>query len=319
VVGLSAYAIIWASKEAARPLAVVLPASDPDAKMASYYETLTVSPKASRAEIKSAYRRLARKLHPDKNNGSEKTAIAFAAIAEAYEILGNPKQRAAYDKRMISAEHLNGDGDSLFDSRNSHAQRWRQMVIDHRFNEIIDRMVAEERRESQALQKFIFPVVALFVSIMTVAIVRPDFLFSDFIGRLFSEYYFVTLVRIAVVVLFVVGTIIIVSRVREAFDRYTYYDDNVHDSILDETEPPTRRYSRYFMGTLLVAGIVVCFGIGLTIGYVFQLRSLTSPYLFSAVPQLDMLFYPPIFVLIVDRMHGMILRGESSRLTLFCG
>ena len=46
--------------------------------MANYYETLKVSPKASTNEIKSAYRRLARKLHPDKNDGSEQTARAFA-------------------------------------------------------------------------------------------------------------------------------------------------------------------------------------------------------------------------------------------------
>ena len=95
--------------------------------MVNYYETLKVSPKASRNEIKSAYRRLARKLHPDKNNGSEQTAIAFAAIAEAYEVLGNPKQRSAYDKRLAAVVHsTNGNGDSVFASSNSHAQRWRQ-------------------------------------------------------------------------------------------------------------------------------------------------------------------------------------------------
>ena len=53
--------------------------------MVNYYDILKTSPKASNAEIKSAYRRLARKLHPDKNNGSEETARAFAAIAEAYD------------------------------------------------------------------------------------------------------------------------------------------------------------------------------------------------------------------------------------------
>jgi len=59
--------------------------------MVNYYDTLKVSPKASSAEIKSAYRRLARKLHPDVNNGSEETALKFAQIAEAYEVLGNSR------------------------------------------------------------------------------------------------------------------------------------------------------------------------------------------------------------------------------------
>ena len=71
--------------------------------MVNYYDTLKVSPKASGVEIKSAYRRLARKLHPDVNNGSEDTARKFAEIAEAYEVIGNSRQRAAYDKRLLHA------------------------------------------------------------------------------------------------------------------------------------------------------------------------------------------------------------------------
>ena len=270
--------------------------------MVNYYETLKVSPKASKTEIKSAYRRLARKLHPDKNNGSEQTAIAFAEIAEAYEILGNPRQRSAYDKKLSAVHSTNGNGNSVFASANSHAQRWRQLIYEHRYNEIIDRMIAEERRESQALQKFLFPVVALFVSTLTVAIVRPNLFLSDYVGTLF---------RIIVVSFFVVGVIHIVGRVREAFDRFTYDDEDIHESILDETELPTRQYSRYQMTAMLVSGIVICFGLGLTIGYFFQLRSLTDPYIFSAFPQIDVVFFPPIFVLVVDAMHGFVLKSEG--------
>ncbi|MEP6705377.1 MAG: DnaJ domain-containing protein, partial [Acidobacteriota bacterium] len=85
--------------------------------MVNYYETLKVSPRSSKTEIKSAYRRLARKLHPDKNNGSEETARAFAAIAEAYEVLSNANERAAYDQRILNAQ-FNGaaNGDSVFAS-----------------------------------------------------------------------------------------------------------------------------------------------------------------------------------------------------------
>lgn len=270
--------------------------------MVNYYETLKVSTKASKTEIKSAYRRLARKLHPDKNNGSEQTAIAFAQIAEAYEILGNPKQRSAYDKKLNAVHVTNGNGDSVFASANSHAQRWRQLIYEHRYNEIIDRMIAEERKESQALQKFLFPVVALFVSTLTVSIVRPNIFFSDYVGTLF---------RIIVVSFFVVGVIHIVGRVREAFDRFTYDDEDIHESILDETELPSRQYSRYQMTAMLVGGLVVCFGVGLTIGYFFQLKSVIEPYLFSSFPQIDVLMYPPIFVLVVDAMHGIALKSEA--------
>ena len=140
--------------------------------MANYYEILKVSPKATRTEIKSAYRRLARKLHPDKNHGSEETARAFAQIAEAWEILGDAKSRDVYDKRLLHSSMHHSNGDSLFVSSNTHARRWRQMVYEHRYNEIIDRMIAEERRESLALQKIIFPTVALFVSCLVVAMLR---------------------------------------------------------------------------------------------------------------------------------------------------
>ena len=112
--------------------------------MVNYYEILKVSQKATGPEIKSAYRRLARKLHPDRNNGSEETALKFAAIAEAYEILGNAKERVRYDRRLLDAQYSsNGNGDSLFYSQNPHARRWRQMVYERRYNDIIDRMIAE--------------------------------------------------------------------------------------------------------------------------------------------------------------------------------
>src|SRR5215217_4994427 len=190
--------------------------------MVNYYETLKVSPKASGPEIKSAYRRLARKLHPDKNNGSEQTARAFAAIAEAYEILGNPKERVVYDKRLLEAQ-FNGsqNGDSVFASSNTHARRWRQMVYEHRYNEIIDRMIAEERRESMALQRIIFPTVALFVSTLAVSIFKPQI--------------FVKLGIPGVIILgtlFVVGLIHLIGRVREAMERYAYRSDEIHDSII---------------------------------------------------------------------------------------
>ncbi|MGO4220483.1 DnaJ C-terminal domain-containing protein [Lysobacter sp. TAF61] len=62
-----------------------------------YYETLGVEPSAGEAEIKTAYRRLARKFHPDvsKEAGAEDK---FKAINEAYEALRDPQKRAAYDQ-----------------------------------------------------------------------------------------------------------------------------------------------------------------------------------------------------------------------------
>jgi hypothetical protein len=276
--------------------------------MVNYYDILKVSPKSSGTEIKSAYRRLARKLHPDRNNGSEETALKFAAIAEAYEVLGSADERVKYDRRLIDVQ-FNGngssDGDSVFASANPHAKRWRRMAYEKRYNDIIDRMIAEERRESLALQRFIFPLVALFVSTLAAGIMRPDLFLSNFMADWGG-----VVVRIVVVCLFAIGVIHIVGRIREAFDRYAYDDNVLHDSVLDETELPTRHYSRYSMSALIIAGTVMSVGAGLAIGYAVGATSVMMPYLFSRWPQLDILLYPPIFVLIVDAVHGLILTAD---------
>ncbi len=61
-----------------------------------YYKFLDVPPTASQAEIRSAYRRMAFKYHPDRNKDPWAESI-FKQINEAYQVLGNPDRRAAYD------------------------------------------------------------------------------------------------------------------------------------------------------------------------------------------------------------------------------
>lgn len=63
-----------------------------------YYQILGVSRTASEKEIKSAYRRLARKYHPDVNRGDKASEERFKEISEAYEVLSNPDLRKKYDQ-----------------------------------------------------------------------------------------------------------------------------------------------------------------------------------------------------------------------------
>lgn len=270
-------------------------------KMVNYYKVLKVSPKASNVEIKSAYRRLARKFHPDKNNGSKEAAHEFADIAKAYEILGNPQQRAAYDQKLLKARYSSSqNGGSVFSSENSHARRWRRIAYERRYNEIIDRMIADERRETAALQKVIFPTVALFLSTCFVAIFKPDFWTkSEIVGK------------IVLLSLFAVGVLHLVSRLRSGFERYTYSRENLHDSILEENEAETKPYTRFAAISFLLIGICLSLGIGLIIGQYFGtiIAGTMSP-LFSKTLGPELVFYPPIAVLFVDVMHAFISKFE---------
>jgi DnaJ-class molecular chaperone len=63
-----------------------------------YYRVLGVSKSASEKEIKAAYRKLARKHHPDVNSGNKEAEARFKEINEAYEVLGDPGKRRKYDE-----------------------------------------------------------------------------------------------------------------------------------------------------------------------------------------------------------------------------
>src|ERR671933_2184011 len=71
-----------------------------------FYQVLGVKRDAKPEEIKKAYRRLARKYHPDVNPGDKAAEERFKLITEAHEVLSDPKKRQVYDRFGQYSEQL---------------------------------------------------------------------------------------------------------------------------------------------------------------------------------------------------------------------
>lgn len=83
------------------------------------YETLGVPPSASADDIKKAYRKLARQLHPDRNPDDKRAEERFKQVSAAHEILGDAEKRALYDEFGMDSTKLG------FDAEQARAyQRW---------------------------------------------------------------------------------------------------------------------------------------------------------------------------------------------------
>ncbi len=78
--------------------------------MKDYYKSLEVSQGASQDEIKKAFKRLAKKYHPDINKGVHNAEEKFKEISEAYEVLGNDKKRQEYDAARLGRGSFNFEG-----------------------------------------------------------------------------------------------------------------------------------------------------------------------------------------------------------------
>ena len=64
--------------------------------------------------LKSAYKKLALKWHPDKNNGSEESTEMFKKISEAYAVLSNPERRKRYDLYGTTSDDPEDEFNSMF-------------------------------------------------------------------------------------------------------------------------------------------------------------------------------------------------------------
>lgn len=94
--------------------------------MSDPYKVLGVSPSASQDEVKAAYRKLAKKYHPDLNQGDDDVARKFQEVSSAYDLLGDPAKRKKYDRGEIDPDGRERRGRGSFwskgwKSRSGHA------------------------------------------------------------------------------------------------------------------------------------------------------------------------------------------------------
>jgi molecular chaperone DnaJ len=81
-----------------------------------YYRILGIERNAAAAEIKKAYRKLARKFHPDLNPGDKASEAKFKEIQEAYSVLSDPKKKSQYDQFGFVGDHPPGGGQQTYSS-----------------------------------------------------------------------------------------------------------------------------------------------------------------------------------------------------------
>ena len=279
--------------------------------MTDYYHVLGVKRDATASEIKSAYRKLARKRHPDVNRGSEKAAREFALLSLAYHTLIDPQERAFHDRQLDKPTRTG----SILDSDNPHAQRARNIAAQARWDRVINQILENDRRENRERQRAVFTTVSLFLSTFLVAMIKPP-LWESFglIGRAI------------LVALFMTGVWHLIRRLREYFRIYTYRPDDIHYSITREEEKPGKPFTRFSAYAFLIGGYVVSLGIGLFIGWHAQdfFSDLTllfryhvpagggASYSPAALLVSDLLFYPPIAVLVIDTMHAVASRIDTG-------
>ncbi len=281
--------------------------------MTDYYHVLGVKRTATATEIKSAYRKLARKRHPDVNRGSEKAAREFAVLSLAYHTLIDPQERAFHDQQLDQGTR---GAPFLGLDNNLHAQRAGNFAAQARWDRVVNQILENDRHENMERQRAVFTTVSLFLSTFFVAMIKPP---------LWQSFGIVG--RAVLVALFMTGVWHLARRLREYFRHYTYKPEDIHYSITSEGNHPAQPFTRFSAYAFLVGGYIVSLGIGLFIGWHAQdfFSDLTllfrhhvpgsgggESYSGTALIISDLLFYPPIAVLIIDTMHAIASRIDTG-------
>lgn len=241
--------------------------------MTELYRVLGVSQRSSEAEIKSAYRKLARKYHPDVCSSPDANA-RFARINEAYRVLSNSTLRAMYDR-----------GEPVYARQTFYARAAQVAEYQRKFDQVVDEMIARERQEVDARSHAVFVVVTLFLSVFYVAFAKPTIIEElSLIGR-------ALVVAVSLYALWY-----LLKNLAIVLSRYTYQMPDRLISVFRPETPNDKYISRRAALVFIISGYLVSIGLGLV------LSKLTRLYYGPALSPgmvLSVFLYPPIAVLII--------------------
>jgi len=261
--------------------------------MGDLYAVLGINRTATSREIKSAYRRLARRYHPDVN--SDPVAPSkFAQINEAYHTLIDPERRRTYDRTgsVSSAAHAR-------QANSAAARAARRAYYQERADRIVNELLQREREETRARGKAVYTAVTLFVSTFIVAM-NPG-LFEP------TGVFW----RVTVVLLFAIGVRHLYNSLKEHLDHYTYRPSRI--SVTRPVRRPNKRFKRSAAWAFVIIGYLLSVSAGILIGLLTE--SFSAELLLGDTNIADAflyaLVYPPIAVLIVDTMYLLNLRSEG--------
>jgi hypothetical protein len=258
--------------------------------MADPYAVLGVRRTASQTEIKSAYRHLARRFHPDVN-AHPAAARRFAQINEAYHLLSDPRRRSFYDRT----------GNTQPPARQASAageRAARRAYYQARADRIVNEWLEREREESRARGKAVYTTVTLFISTFMVAMMKPSIFESS------TPFW-----RVTMLILFAISIWHLINSLREHFNHYTYRPGRISVTHAPDTNKPFRRGVAW---AFVIGGYLISLAAGMLIGMLIedlsvQLFGQTS----LAEVFFGVFFYPPIAVLIVDMMYIVNMRFET--------
>ena len=257
--------------------------------MLDYYQLLGVKSTASVKEIKAAYKRLARRQHPDLNGLPEATQ-AFIQISRARDILIDPQRRAAYDAQRHAYAAKGAYAPVVNATVETYVQRARS---DARIKKNLEKFLMIEREEARALRQAVFPIVAFLFAAFFVPLVRPHLWHSSgWTGRT------------VILVLVSIGVWHTVSKIWSAVKLHT-----VDSTVATDDQMLIKRWSRRQAILFIALAAIGCGLLGTLIGMSFSDSLLSAmPMFFDPSISLELLLYPWIMVLLLDAGHALSQR-----------